>query len=218
MNVLQLNADQYKVMQADKVVQSVSTDTRVVHQQVSSPSSAPTATAASSPPATAAAAAAPQATTSGSAASPATTSPTTAATPAATAITSSTAAAAAPAAADTSSTMPSAGTVANSSTTANAEGEAAGGTVTRVSTLQVQMKAPYDLDIIDQADLPLDGKYEYTNDGTGVNVYVFDTVSAQASCEAACKCARCKSYTQKCSDIASCSACCLHQAMYPPLL
>ena len=178
--LLQLNSEQYTVMKADKVVQSVTTDTRVVHQQVSSPSAAPTATTASSSSATATPAATPQATTAASLITP---SPATAATatPAATAIPSSTAAAAAPSVADTSSTVPSAGTVANSSTAANATGAAAaGGGVTRVSTLQTQLKAPWDLDTMDQISLPLDGKYEYTNDGTGVNVYILDTVRAKA--------------------------------------
>lgn len=73
--------------------------------------------------------------------------------------------------------MPSAGTVANSNTAANATSTAAGGVVTSVSTLRTQLEAPYDLDILDQANLPLDGKYEYTNDGTGVNIYMFDSVS-----------------------------------------
>ncbi|KAL3162994.1 hypothetical protein ABBQ32_009426 [Trebouxia sp. C0010 RCD-2024] len=164
-------------MKADSLVQSVNLDTRVIHQQISAPSTAPTATAASSgQPAITTPAATPQATTADSTASPAAASPATAATPAVTAnASSSTAAAAAPEPADTSSTMPSAGTEANASTAANASSAAANGTVKPISILQVQQNAPYDLDILDQAGLPLDGKYEYTNDGTGVNVYMLDT-------------------------------------------
>lgn len=42
--------------------------------------------------------------------------------------------------------------------------------------LQTQTQATWGLDRIDQASLPLDGKYDYTNDGTGVNTYQFGTV------------------------------------------
>ncbi len=45
----------------------------------------------------------------------------------------------------------------------------------------VESSAPWHLDRIDQASLPLDHQYHYTLDGSGIHVYVFDTVMAVLS-------------------------------------
>ena len=42
--------------------------------------------------------------------------------------------------------------------------------------LTVQKDAPWNLNRISQPDLPLNGQYKYASDGTGVRVYVLDTV------------------------------------------
>ena len=42
--------------------------------------------------------------------------------------------------------------------------------------LTVQQAAPWNLNRIAQPDLPLNGLYKYASDGTGVRVYVLDTV------------------------------------------
>ncbi|KAK9817300.1 hypothetical protein WJX72_012366 [[Myrmecia] bisecta] len=39
----------------------------------------------------------------------------------------------------------------------------------------IQNSPPWSLDRIDQPNLPLDHRYEYTSDGTGINVYILDT-------------------------------------------
>ena len=47
---------------------------------------------------------------------------------------------------------------------------------TEVSVFDVEQSAPWGLDRIDQPSLPLRGQYDYYNLGTGVNVYIVDTV------------------------------------------
>ena len=47
--------------------------------------------------------------------------------------------------------------------------------VMHISGSGVESSAPWGLDRIDQAQLPLDGLYHYGNDGTGTSVYIVDT-------------------------------------------
>jgi len=45
-----------------------------------------------------------------------------------------------------------------------------------VATAQIQEDAPWNLDRLDQARLPLDQKFHYNNLGSGVYAYIVDTV------------------------------------------
>ena len=47
---------------------------------------------------------------------------------------------------------------------------------TEVSIFEAEQSAPWGLDRIDQPALPLKGDFDYYNLGTGVNVYIVDTV------------------------------------------
>lgn len=124
---MQLTPEQHTAMVNNTKVQAVYTDTRIVHQQASSPNVTPTATT----------------------------------------LNTTAAAAAGPTSADTSATMPSASPTPNS--TASSGGQ-------KATTMYTQTSAGWDIDITDQKSLPLDGLYEYTNLGTGVNIYILDTV------------------------------------------
>lgn len=48
--------------------------------------------------------------------------------------------------------------------------------VQQAPLVRVQQNAPWNLDRLDHPDLPLNGQYHYTLDGTGVSVYILDTV------------------------------------------
>ena len=47
---------------------------------------------------------------------------------------------------------------------------------TEVSVFEMEDPAPWGLDRLDQRSLPLNQDYDYYNLGTGVNVYIVDTV------------------------------------------
>ena len=47
---------------------------------------------------------------------------------------------------------------------------------TEVSVSEVEQSAPWGLDRLDQTALPLNLEFDYYNLGTGVNVYIVDTV------------------------------------------
>ena len=48
---------------------------------------------------------------------------------------------------------------------------------TEVSISEMEHLAPWGLDRLDQAALPLNGNFDYYNLGTGINIYIVDTVS-----------------------------------------